>query len=287
LADISNNYDYSALPDFGFTGEHDSMALFIDPLPVTPLWTKSYRCYWDMPSRLINKEPIPLSYRQTLNKMFFEEFRNVDEKGRTPNERRLEALSSTEKSLDDLIVNLATIAAEVYDLQPRLWPNPKSINSAFSAIFEELNGAYESYRFFIDDANDAEPVSRRLCSERDLHFSYGLLEALVLIARFIPALRDITRKKSHPLHAEISKATVDKLFQRTQDCYRIIMTMAQCDIDRLKKSGLRRIREEVRQGSTGEALKTILSDRDVDFYAKEYIESAIEAYSGILKVKLN
>jgi len=219
--------------------------------------------------------------------MFLDEMENVDEQGRTGSDRRYEALSNTEESYNWLYDTLATIAAEVFDVQPRYWGLKVSLDEALAQICEELDADYESYRFFIDDANDAEPVSRRLCSEQDLMFSYGLLEVLLLIARLVPTLRDITRQKSHRLNSKLSKSNIDKLSQKTQDCHRIVLTTAQCDIDRLKKTGIKRIREEVRQGSTGEALRAILSDRDVEIYAKEYVESAIEAYSGILKVKLN
>jgi N-terminal acetyltransferase B complex non-catalytic subunit len=205
--------------------------------------------------------------------MYSDEMKNVDKQGRTGSERRDEALSSTEESYNWLYESLATIAAEVFDMQPRFWGLKVSLDEALAQICEELDADYESYRFFIDDANDPEPVSRRLCSERDLMYSYGLLEVLLLIARLIPTLRDIIRQKSHRLHSKISKSNVEKLFQKTQDCHRIVLTTAQCDIDRLKK--------------TGEALKAIISDRKVEIYAKEYVESAIEAYSGILKVKLN
>jgi hypothetical protein len=181
---------------------------------------------------------------------------------------------------------LGNIAAEVYDLQPRFWPVTPPIDQSIFEICDIMGKTCDSFRTLLAKEKwDGRWAN--LCSERDLGFSYGFLELLLLIARFIPTLRDILGKKSHRVHSQVSKAMVDKLQQQTKDSYDIVMTKARTDIGRLKETGVKTICGNVRHGVTGEKLAAFLSDRDVETYAKEYVESAIEAYSGVLKVKLN
>ncbi|KAF2684778.1 hypothetical protein K458DRAFT_26708 [Lentithecium fluviatile CBS 122367] len=284
--DMSANYDFSALPNFDFVEKQNSQRIFIEHPPVTALWVANYRSHHDLISRLIFKEPVPFAFRKTMDNLLIQEMSDQDGTGRTPEGRRRQCQSRTEQRYEKLFEFLATIAAEVYDLQPRFSENPVSIASAFIKLNFQLEDCYETYRFFIDDAHSEEPVSRRLCSEHDLMHSYGLLEILVLVARFIPTLRGIARDKSHKLYLVISKANVDRLLEKARDCYNIVRTVAEKDIDRMKKTGMSRLRKEVRERSTGQALRAILSDKDVETYAKGYVESAIEAFSGILKVKL-
>lgn len=54
----------------------------------------------------------------------------------------------------------------------------------------------------------------------------------------------------------------------------------------MRRRGTEAIAAQVRWGPTGEALKMVLSDDDVEYYAREYVDSALEAWRGVLKVKL-
>jgi hypothetical protein len=65
-----------------------------------------------------------------------------------------------------------------------------------------------------------------------------------------------------------------------------VRDVAQSYIDLILRRGTEAIKAQVRWGPTGEALKEYLSDEDVEFYAQEYVESALEAWRGVLKVKL-
>jgi N-terminal acetyltransferase B complex non-catalytic subunit len=257
----------------------------MDPLPVTPTWVANYRYHWDIPFRLICREPVPYAFRETMRELLIDQINKPGRAGHTDG-KRTDCLSLSEEDSDMLFRCLGAIAAEVYDMHPRFDRTP-SIDQAFLSIIKSLDSWYETYRYVLNGQDDGGVLSSRFCSEHDLVCSYGVLEFLVLVARFIPTLRNITSQKSHSLHSKISKSNVEKLSQKTQDCHRIVMTLAQHDIDRTRKTGVQRVRAKVREGHIGKALSAIISDRDVETYAKEYAESAVEAYSGILKVKLN
>jgi hypothetical protein len=76
------------------------------------------------------------------------------------------------------------------------------------------------------------------------------------------------------------------MVEETNVCYQTIRDVADSYITLLTKRGIATIKAQIRWGVTGECLKDVLLDDDVDYYAKEYVDSAVEAWSGVLKVKL-
>jgi hypothetical protein len=251
--------------------------------PVPPLWVTNYRYLWDMTARLVCKEQKPVSHWKLVHRMFTNELEQGE--GETAMQRRASVMSAEEQTHDNCWHYLANMAAEVYDLQPRFWPITPPIDQSIFELCDIMDKTGHNLHTLLDRKKQAGGWV--LCSERDLGISYGFLELLLLIARFIPTLRDILGKKSHRVHSQVTKAKVDMLQQKTKESYDIVMAKAQADIAHLKKTGFKTICGNVRQGITGEKLAAFLFDRDLETYAKEYVESAIEAYSGILKVKLN
>lgn len=127
--------------------------------------------------------------------------------------------------------------------------------------------------------------------ENMLMACYQQLEVLRATCKLVEHLRETVMKtpkgsKPHP-HKKILPTNYDtELLQDTQVCYQAVRDVAQSYIDLILRRGVEAIKAQVRWGETGEALKLLLTDEDVEFYAQEYVESALEAWKGVLKVKL-
>jgi hypothetical protein len=66
-----------------------------------------------------------------------------------------------------------------------------------------------------------------------------------------------------------------------------VRDVAHSYINLLKTRGVAAIKAQVRWGVTGRYLERMLSDEDMEFFAGEYVESAMEAWKGVLKVKMD
>jgi hypothetical protein len=123
--------------------------------------------------------------------------------------------------------------------------------------------------------------------ESMLMWCYGLLEVCRCIHRLGEWLfENVLKVKNHPKRAELSEKLLKDLQEEAKILFQTVRDVAQSYIDLILKRGVRAIKAQVRWGVTGEALKVFLSDDDVEYYAKEYVESALEGWKGVLKVKL-
>jgi hypothetical protein len=126
--------------------------------------------------------------------------------------------------------------------------------------------------------------------ENMLMYCYGQLEACrglnKLVERLVEKVIKSKSKAAHPLKLVLPEKFDSDLLEEVKIWFQAVRDVAQSYIDLLKKRGVTAIKAQVRWGNTGEMLKLILSDDDVEYYAKEYVESALEAWSGVLKVKL-
>jgi N-terminal acetyltransferase B complex non-catalytic subunit len=88
------------------------------------------------------------------------------------------------------------------------------------------------------------------------------------------------------MKAKMSKNWVNDLESETKICFEAIRDVVHSYIKLIETKGQAAIKAQIRWGKTGEILKELLSDDDVDFYAAEYVDSALQAWKGVLQVKL-
>lgn len=117
---------------------------------------------------------------------------------------------------------------------------------------------------------------------------YTKLEILRALIRMDDQLREkvLSPKSTHPLKSKLPKNWVSEIETETKTCYDAIRDVANSYINLIENKGAAAIKAQVRWGETGEALKPILSDSDVEAYALEYVDSALHAWKGVLQVKL-
>lgn len=121
---------------------------------------------------------------------------------------------------------------------------------------------------------------------------YGEMEVCKAIVKLVEHIREqVLKPKSkskvqHPMKSKLPENYDIDLLQQTEICFNAAHNVAQSYIDLLQKRGIQAITAQVRWGPTGEWLREMLSDDDVEYYAREYVDSAVEAWRGVLKVRL-
>ena len=117
---------------------------------------------------------------------------------------------------------------------------------------------------------------------------YTKFEVLRALHKLLEQLREkvVNPKSKHYMKAKLPKNWVNDVASETQTCYDAIRDVANSYIKLINEKGIAAIKAHVRWGATGDALKKLLKDDDVDFYAREYVDSALHAWKGVLQVKL-
>ncbi|KAE8847095.1 hypothetical protein PTNB73_03242 [Pyrenophora teres f. teres] len=117
---------------------------------------------------------------------------------------------------------------------------------------------------------------------------YTKFEVLRALNKTIEHIREkvINPKSTHFMKAELPKNWVTEVETEMKICYEAIRDLARSYIFLIKEKGEAAIKAQIRWGRTGQVLKKMLTDADVAFYAREYVDSALQAWEGVLKVKL-
>jgi N-terminal acetyltransferase B complex non-catalytic subunit len=124
--------------------------------------------------------------------------------------------------------------------------------------------------------------------EEMLIASYSALEVLRALPRLANEIKEkvVLSKTPHPIKSQMPKDWVKEIEAEVKATFEAIGKVANSYINLLQKRGTAAIKTQVRWGKTGEALKPLISDDDLEHYAKEYVDSAVEAWKGVLQVKL-
>ena len=85
---------------------------------------------------------------------------------------------------------------------------------------------------------------------------------------------------------QVPKDWAKEIEAEVKNTFEAVTKVANNYINLLQKRGVVSIKAQVRWGKTGEALTSLISDDDLDHYAKEYVDSAVEAWKAVLQVKL-
>jgi N-terminal acetyltransferase B complex non-catalytic subunit len=119
--------------------------------------------------------------------------------------------------------------------------------------------------------------------------SYGKFEICRAVIKLVDLLREkvLKGKTKHPLRARLPPNFDTRLRNEVEMAFNAVRDVAHSYINLLKTRGVAAIKAQVRWGVTGRYLERMLSDEDMEFYAGEYVESAMEAWKGVLKVKMD
>ncbi|KAF1998096.1 hypothetical protein P154DRAFT_524402 [Amniculicola lignicola CBS 123094] len=119
---------------------------------------------------------------------------------------------------------------------------------------------------------------------------YSRLEYFQLVSRLCQNTADLMAKKNLKMVPRIWRDAKDsphqRLHQEVQKVHNNMQNWVKDWTRVLKKTGLRLMLENIGWGSTGESLKLVMTEEDQGWYARQYVESAIDTIEGFLKVKL-
>jgi N-terminal acetyltransferase B complex non-catalytic subunit len=117
---------------------------------------------------------------------------------------------------------------------------------------------------------------------------YTKLELLRALVRMVDHLREkvISPKSVHPMKSKLPKDWINDIESETKVCYEAIRSLANSYINLIEQKGTAAIKAQMRWGKTGEILQKVINDSDVESYAAEYVDSALNAWKGVLQVKL-
>lgn len=118
--------------------------------------------------------------------------------------------------------------------------------------------------------------------------SYSALEIARTLPRLATEIRDkvLQSKTPHALKPLVPKDWAKHIDADAKGVFDAVGKLASRYIDTLQTRGAAVLKAQVRWGRSGTALQSLVSDEDVEHYAREYVDSAVEAWRGVLQVKL-
>jgi hypothetical protein len=205
----------------------------------------------------------------------------IDFKGkRTPT-----TLSELEEELGEIWMIIDGIVLEFF-VEPII-PTPYT-----PGWFEAITGwlaEHGSNTFFWDAPKEKfnAPVDEQIMpTDGGLKNMYGTLEVVQTTWRLCEAVKAELKKSNSKWKHRLQIKTVEACAKEAKFCHQRMGDVADSWIGALKGRGVNSILAQARWGSTGEALRQLMTDVQQRQYAQEYVESAIETLQGVKMVKL-
>jgi len=160
----------------------------------------------------------------------------------------------------------------------------------FSALLTNLKTLRQDQeKLVISTPTGLDPVDEpTMITENMLIISYAALEILRLLPRLASEINTLVvqPKTPHPMKASVPKDWAKQIDAEVKGAYEAIGKVANNYINLLQKRGVVAIKAQVRWGKIGSALEGLVIESDVDHYARQYVDAAVEAWKGVLSVNL-
>jgi N-terminal acetyltransferase B complex non-catalytic subunit len=275
---LSDNVDTKVFPNYESNQTIGPVSYIMPNMYPDVDWMMESYDTWDASTRVLYKES------QTL------EFHNAwaQKAGLAPNQTRRpkSTMAPAESAIKGVWQNINTLVEVLIrqeDTQERL-------PDALKALPQELH----AIRLAMEKLREASSTTAKpedlptMFHENMLISCYTKFEVLRALYKLVEQLREkvVNPKSKHYMKAKLPKNWVNDIASETQICFDAIRDVANSYIKLINEKGVAAIKAQVRWGATGDALKKLLKDDDVDFYAREYVDSALHAWKGVLQVKL-
>ena len=169
-------------------------------------------------------------------------------------------------------------------------PNTKADAKHFTTLTASLKELRrDQEKLIVSTSTGKDPAEEpTMVHENLLIGSYSTLEVLRALPRFTNEIKEkvVQSKTPHPMKPQVPKDWAKEIEAEVKNTFEAVTKVANNYINLLQKRGVVSIKAQVRWGKTGEALTSLISDDDLDHYAKEYVDSAVEAWKAVLQVKL-
>ncbi|XPT02151.1 hypothetical protein M3J09_011273 [Ascochyta lentis] len=175
-------------------------------------------------------------------------------------------------------------------LYSALHPDAKFDASSFTTLTANLKQLRQDQEKLMTtpststDPADAPPMMH----ENMLISSYSALEVLRALPRLANEIKErvVQSKTPHAMKPHVPKDWSKQLEADVKSAFDAIGRVAEFHTALLQNKGGAAIKAQVRWGSTGAALQPLISEGDAEHYAREYVDSAVEAWKGVMTVKL-
>ncbi|KAI8935899.1 hypothetical protein NX059_007411 [Plenodomus lindquistii] len=275
LDHISNNFEPSAFPNYGRINSRGPYRLVMpNPVP-KETWMIKQAMEVEAASQVLYREDGIVEQVRWLKKWQED----------VPRAMYAKTAVNAERLIDDMwryLQRYATTVKYSHTMVPDAYLHPE-----FAGRIEALRKGMQSLVLSETTTLKPEEEPAMFC-ENMLLACYTKLEVLRASNKYFDMLRELVvhAKSNHPLKKEVSLKWVLDATKDLELCFKAIQDVAQSYITVIRKRGLAAIKAQVQSGATGEQLCKFLTKEDIEYYANEYVESAVEGWSGILKVKL-
>ena len=169
-------------------------------------------------------------------------------------------------------------------------PDAKADAKDFTALVTHLKQLRKDQETLINTLPTGKDFSVEppMINESMLITAYSALEVLRALPRLVNEVRErvVQSKTPHPMKALVPKDWAKEVDTECKAAFEAIGKVARSYIQTLQTRGAAAMKAQVRSGKTGEALTSLITDADVEFYTKEYVDSAVEAWTGVASVKM-
>jgi hypothetical protein len=280
--DISDNIDRSIFPNFELSTLTEPILNLVMPNPIPNTCTLAKWHYLKgMSSTCL--------YKEGLNEdNVFTDFDAWTEIAQTTGDPE-GPLNHTYNDLN-MARNWNCITYVVLASRPRHPVDPKKY-VVVSDILENLKQARKGLeKLRMPGTTNLKPEDEpTMFHENMLVVCYSHLEFCRAVGKLVDLIVERMLKpkgaQTHPWKDRLPKGIEVELLDEAKICFQAVRDVADSYVVLLRRRGVTAITEQVRWGVTGESLKGILRDDDVAYYAQEYVESALEGWKGVLKVK--
>ena len=274
---IFDNVDVSGFPNYENTETDGPLPFFMPSMIPNVSWILQSYDVWEASSRLLYRET---QTWENAGGLIHEAVKNTND---TTEAANLTPAESEVAQVWDHINTVVKIMAGQADKM-------ESLPTGVKALPEELHAMRLAMeKLYTPSATDVKPEDEPpMFHENMLMSCYTKLEVLRALVKLADNLREkvVNPKSTHAMKAKLPKNWVGEVESATKTCFEAVREAANSYIKLIESKGEATIKAQARWGKTGEILRGVLSDSDVEAYASEYIDSALQAWKGVLQVKL-
>ncbi|KAF2474751.1 uncharacterized protein BDR25DRAFT_111755 [Lindgomyces ingoldianus] len=283
---ISDNRDFSVLQNYEFESEQLNWQTWLHNYP---------NIEWIVDFLQTQERACMLAFQELRSERFHEQFREEVTEWKKSN--LVDNFAQVESWFLADWSNVLALGDCLRDTK-RITESPKhmaDVEARFDNILHSLNCAELQFQHEMTISKTAPSnntpgthvLENLMPTEGYLQYFFGQLELLLVYAKLIDQVRNFHKlSKFPPSRVKKEKVWVDKVATAIQNCYTAVRNAAQSYIDALRERGLESVLKHAKAGVVGEALVGLMGEEEMRGFAREYVESAVDALEGVLKVRI-
>jgi hypothetical protein len=281
--DIADNRDFNYAQNYEYEQSEPTRRGGIQSHASHPnmSWLRQYYCHHDATCQLMFKDPPNLKSAGRLELLS----RNIDEASK---EEVIEGQLESEQELNHLWKVLQSLARTLTSTNPPTEGPWNDVQWLLAETRDEIVSLQNQVqKDAVPQVTSSTPkVEVTLPLSSGVRYLFLYLEVAQVCWKIVELADEKRTKRDPKFSGQLDPKVTKQIRDSLEKTYSGVQAVAKGWIDIAKQHGAAIIKAKVRFGPTGESLKELLSDQDVDFYARESVDSLIDTLGGVLKVKL-